>query len=192
MIKTVLLDAGHGGMTNGSYSTKGKRSPKFEDGTQLFEGEFNRAIKYRLMEMFQMDGIPYVDINPQQTDLSLDDRVDYANVFDDSIYVSIHANAGGGTGCEAFTSVNCSSNSTKLAKSIEYSYTSCFPQERWRGVKKKDFYVVKHTKMPAVLIECFFMDTEKECKKYLMTKAGRDQIAKWIHMGITGFLKEIQ
>jgi N-acetylmuramoyl-L-alanine amidase len=38
--------------------------------------------------------------------------------------------------------------------------------------------------MPAVLIESFFMDTEKECKKYLMTKAGRDRIATWVFESI--------
>ena len=34
----IILDNGHG------KETKGKRSPKWDDGTQLFEWEFNRAI----------------------------------------------------------------------------------------------------------------------------------------------------
>jgi len=185
----VLLDAGHGGMINGDYQTSGKRSPIWEDGVQLFEGEFNRAVKYRLKEMFQMEGIKYVDINPSDEDLSLSERVAIANNYDDSIYLSIHANAGGGTGCEVFTAITCSSASTNLAKIIESEYVPHFPGERWRGVKKKDFYVVQHTKMPAVLVECFFMDTERECKKYLMTKHGRSQVAKWLFNSIVDFLK---
>ena len=36
-----LFDNGHGGIIDGVYQTAGKRSPKWEDGTQLFEGEFN-------------------------------------------------------------------------------------------------------------------------------------------------------
>jgi len=189
MNKTILIDSGHGGVIAGHYQTSGKRSPIWEDGSVLYEGEFNRAIKYRLKEMFQFSGYPYVDINPQDTDLSLEDRVNIANGYDNSIYVSIHANAGGGTGCEVFTAVNCSDNSTKLANSIADNYDNYFTGERWRGVKKKDFYVVKYTKMPAVLVECFFMDTEKECKKYLMTAQGRDQIAKWIYTSITKYLE---
>ena len=39
-----ILDNGHGGIINGVYQTAGKRSPIWADGTQLFEGEFNRAI----------------------------------------------------------------------------------------------------------------------------------------------------
>ena len=34
----VILDPGHG------FNTEGKRSPVWEDGTQLFEWEFNRDI----------------------------------------------------------------------------------------------------------------------------------------------------
>ena len=95
-MKTLLLDAGHGGMINGQYQTQGKRSPVWSDGSQLFEGEFNRQIKSKIMELCQMDGLKYVDINPQQTDLSLQDRVRYANTYDasESIFLSIHANAG--------------------------------------------------------------------------------------------------
>lgn len=189
MIKTILLDAGHGGMINGKYQTQGKRSPEWEDGSILYEGEFNRAIKSRVMEMLQNAGVSYVDINPQQTDLSLEDRVDYANTYrSDSLYISIHANAGGGTGCEVFTAENCSSTSTAFANEIADQYPTFFPNERWRGVKKRDFYVIKNTAMPAVLVECFFMDTERECKEYLMTKEGRDQIAKWVFSSIKTFL----
>ncbi len=43
--------------------------------------------------------------------------------------------------------------------------------------KEANFYVLKHTKMPAVLTENFFMDNEHECKTYLMTHEGRDRIA---------------
>jgi len=189
MSVTVLLDAGHGGVLNGTYQTSGKRSPIWADGTVLYEGEFNRSIKYRLKEMMEMEGIPYVDINPQDIDLSLSDRVNIANGYDNSIYLSIHANAGGGTGCEIFTSENCSKNSTKIAECIQEQYAPHFYGERWRGIKKKDFYVIKNTKMPAVLVECFFMDTERECKKYLMTRHGREQIAKWLFSGLIDYLK---
>jgi len=40
----VYLDNGHGGIVDGQYCTPGKRSPKFEDGSQLFEGVYNREI----------------------------------------------------------------------------------------------------------------------------------------------------
>ena len=88
MSVTILLDAGHGGVIDGKYMTSGKRSPVWENGSVLYEGEFNRAIKYRLKEMLQMKGIPYVDVNPQDEDLSLQDRVEAANSYPtNSVYV---------------------------------------------------------------------------------------------------------
>ena len=51
--KTVILDAGHGGIINGNYQTPGKRSPVFSGGQQLFEGEFNRAVKARIKEKLE-------------------------------------------------------------------------------------------------------------------------------------------
>lgn len=189
-MKTLLLDAGHGDVLNGIPQTSGKRSPIWQDGTQLFEGEFNRQIKARIFEFCSFDGLRYVDINPQQTDLSLKDRVNKANTYNssESIFVSIHANAGGGTGCEVFIAENHSTTSKDLAKSVEAGYKTFFPMERWRGIKEKDFYVIKNTKMPAILIEAFFMDTEAECKKYLMTLKGRDVIAHWIYASIKKYL----
>ena len=47
-----ILDNGHGGIIDGEYQTPGKRSPKWEDGTQLFEGEFNRAVVKRIIKLF--------------------------------------------------------------------------------------------------------------------------------------------
>ena len=51
MSKTIILDNGHGN------NTPGKRSPKWEDGTQLFEYEFNRDIVKRISAMLAKDTI---------------------------------------------------------------------------------------------------------------------------------------
>lgn len=56
----VLLDNGHGGIVNGEYQTTGKRSPIWDDGSQLFEGEFNRAIVNRIIERLTSLNINYV------------------------------------------------------------------------------------------------------------------------------------
>lgn len=59
----VLLDNGHGGLINGEYQTPGKRSPIWDDGSQLFEGELNRAIVARIAESLTFRQIPYVGPN---------------------------------------------------------------------------------------------------------------------------------
>ena len=43
--------------------------------------------------------------------------------------------------------------------------------------KESQFYILKHTKCPAVLSENFFMDTERDCR-FIMSHEGRERIAE--------------
>ena len=183
----ILLDNGHGSLINNRYQTSGKRSPKWSDGTQLFEGEFNRAIVNRIIEELSLSDIPYVNIAPEYWDVSLKTRVNRANKYParSSVYISIHSNAGGGRGSEFFTSPG-KTKSDQYATIFGEEYQKEFPDERLRTDwgdgdldKEAKFYVLRKTKMPAILTENFFMDNERECKKYLMTREGRDRIAKY-------------
>ena len=64
-----LLDNGHG------ETTPGKRSPKFDDGTRMFEYEFNRAIVARIKNRLDEIGVAYLDLVPGDNDVTLGDRV---------------------------------------------------------------------------------------------------------------------
>ena len=98
----VIIDNGHGN------NTPGKRSPVWKDGTQLFEYEFNRDICNRMYIRLITMGIDCVLLVPEIKDVSLSERVKRVNkiarLYEGSFLVSVHANAGGGTGWEAFTS----------------------------------------------------------------------------------------
>ena len=75
----ILLDPGHGGVINGIYQTPGKRSPLWSDGSQLFEGEFNRAITQGISQALTLRGIENKIIVPELEDISLPTRVRRAN-----------------------------------------------------------------------------------------------------------------
>ena len=183
----VLLDNGHGGLINGKYQTPGKRSPVWSDGSQLFEGEFNRAIVARIIESLTAAKIPYVNIAPEARDVSLTTRVNRANKIKakSCFYVSVHSNAGGGKGFEVFTSPG-NTSSDKIATLFGKEYNKVFPDKRLRTDysdgdldKESSFTVLKKTRMPAIITENFFMDNEKECKEILMSKQGRDRVAEF-------------
>ena len=74
-----LLDNGHGGVIDGLYQTEGKRSPVWDDGSVLYEGEFNRSIVNRLIEMLTAARINYVNIVPELEDISLNERLAASN-----------------------------------------------------------------------------------------------------------------
>lgn len=184
-MKTILLDNGHGGIINGEYQTNGKRSPQWEDGTQLFEGEFTRAIVNGIIEELTALNIPYVNLVPELTDVSLKQRVKRANKYKDAVLISIHSNAGGGKGFEAFT-YHGDSKSDEYATILYDKFIEEFPTLKVRTDyvdgdidKEAGFYMLKYTSMPAVLTENFFMDNEHECKEYLMSKDGRRRIIKF-------------
>ena len=90
----VVLDPGHG------PQTEGKRSPVWPDGRQLFEHEFNWDIVQKIKDTLNRDVTIHIT-RPIDRDDPLSARVADANSlaknFDESIFLSIHANAGGGT-----------------------------------------------------------------------------------------------
>ncbi|PKP11942.1 MAG: N-acetylmuramoyl-L-alanine amidase [Bacteroidetes bacterium HGW-Bacteroidetes-4] len=188
----IILDNGHG------KNTPGKRSPVWPDGSQLFEYEFNRAVVKLIHERLNELGIKSIILVPELDDISLADRVDRANTIyhtdKESFLISIHANAGGGHGWECFTSLG-QTESDIIANYIFASAYKLFKNTRFRRDysdgdpdKEAQFYILRKTKCPAVLTENFFMDTESDCR-YIMSEAGRKQIAQAHVDGILRYLK---
>lgn len=189
MKKLFLLDPGHGGIIDDIYQTEGKRSPQWHNMPPLFEGEFTRDIVKRLLALSPLFDINCIDIVDTEKDLPLYERVARANEYQpdkfimDIIYVSIHANAGGGRGIEVFTSPG-QTRSDEIASVFLHKLGAAFPKVRKRTDftdgdpdKEARFYVLTKTSMPAVLTENFFMDNKQECRDYLLSESGRDRIA---------------
>jgi N-acetylmuramoyl-L-alanine amidase len=179
----VLLDNGHGGLENGEYTTPGKRKDWGQHGI-IYEGEFNRAIVNGLVEKLTFLKIPYVNIAPEYRDVRLETRISRANHYpaQDCFYLSVHSNAGGGHGCEFFTSPGVT-NSDAIATIFGEEFQKTYPDRRLRTDfsdgdldKERRFYVLTRTMMPAVLTENFFMDNLEEFQNILNTKSGRAKI----------------
>ena len=198
---TWLLDPGHGGLIDGVYQTAGKRSPKFDDGSVLYEGVFNRDVVNRIMDLCKgvspacPTGAPTIKANAinlvdTEEDVSLRGRVQLANslhkVKRNCIYVSVHANAFGNGkdfnsagGICSFHHYN-SKNGKKLAQVLQ-PHLAANTGFRDRGVIANDrwanFYVLRKTWMPAVLSENGFM-THLGDASALMTDEMRQKIAE--------------
>ena len=186
-----IFENGHGGIIDGVYQTPGKRSPIWSDGTQLFEGEFNRSIVKRLIKLCEKANIDYVNLIDTNVDVSLAERTSkaneiYRNTNKPCIYVSIHANGfseESANGWEVFTSRG-ETKSDEIAQVLFEKAQAEFPTYKMRkdyrdgdADKEANFYVLRNTAMPAILSENFFMTNEKECR-LIMSEEGRDRIAK--------------
>jgi N-acetylmuramoyl-L-alanine amidase len=188
-----LLDPGHGGMVDGVYTTAPKKM--FNHGDFVFyEGVFNRMIVKRLSEKLEEANINHKNIVPQEEDVSLGERVRKANELhlnkeEPVIYVSIHANAGGGVGMEIYTSPG-QTKSDIVADCFFDAWDKVIPQQRQRvdasdGDRDKEarFYVLTKTNCPAILTECGFMDNYKEAK-WMLSEEGIETIAEAHFQGI--------
>tara|TARA_R100001460_G_scaffold266_1_gene1139 strand:- start:2713 stop:3417 length:705 start_codon:yes stop_codon:yes gene_type:complete len=188
-----IFDNGHGGIIDGVYQTPGKRSPVWPDGTQLFEGEFNRAIVNRLVKMCNEAGIEYINLVDTQEDISLSERVKTANQIAKSssqkcIYVSVHANgfsSESANGWSVYTSVGETKSDDiatilfeKAAREFKGEYMRKDTYSDGDVDQESNFYVLINTSMPAILSENFFMTNSDNCHKYLLSEEGRDRIAK--------------
>ena len=194
MSKTIILDNGHGN------NTPGKRSPKWEDGTQLFEYEFNRDIVKRIAAMLTKDKINVIILVPESNDVSLQERCNRANRIykssgNNAILISVHGNAGGGTGWECYTTVG-KTKSDSIATILCEEAAAEFAKDGWKirsdmsdgdPDKESQFYILKHTNCPAVLTENFFFDNRKDCR-FMMSEEGRNRIARMHYNAIKRIL----
>lgn len=152
----ISIDPGHG------IETAGKRS---FDGL-LLEHEFNLDVAHRLKKYLELAGIKVVMTRDDEHDVSLAERCRIANAAKADIFISIHANAFGTTwndarGWEAYVWKK-GAQAEKIAEAIRSESIPLLGLND-RGVKEADFYVLKNTTMPAVLIEHGFYTNKEEC-----------------------------
>ncbi len=179
-----ILDKGHG------KDTPGKCSLRFGGNLPiLYEWEFNRDVVGRICRMCQDAGIEYWLLAPEQNDIPLQERCERANrIYEETggkcFLLTIHANAGGGTGWECYTTKG-ETKSDRIAEILADEWRAEFG-DQWKiradysdgdADKESQFYILRHTKCPAVLSENLFMDNYKDYQ-FLMTDAGRERIAK--------------
>jgi N-acetylmuramoyl-L-alanine amidase len=183
-----LLDPGHGGMTvDGVYTTAPAKmfshsavgkSPAFT----FYEGVWNREIVKGLSLQLNMRKIDYKIMADGVRDTPLAQRTknaDYFYVADKrALYLSIHSNAGGGTGNEVYTSKG-QTKSDLMAKPFCDAYSKFLPKMKFRqdqadgdADKEADFYVLRKTDCPAVLTETGFYDNREEAL-FLMSPEGK-------------------
>jgi N-acetylmuramoyl-L-alanine amidase len=148
----VVLDPGHG------ESTPGKRFT-FADGSTAYEWKLVRRAAVVLKQILEDRGLNVGCTLPlgieDPADIPLKQRVDHANRIKGAVLVSIHTNAGGGHGFEIYTSPGKTA-SDAIARDVEANVRGAGFHSR--GVKEANFYVLRKSFGPAVLIELAFHD----------------------------------
>lgn len=195
-IRTVILDAGHGGHDSGA---KGQRG---------IEKEAALDVVLRAKRLLEQNGYNVRLTRSSDVFIPLEGRAAFANRFTNAVFVSVHFNKSGGgaaSGIETFALAprgvpsmdeeNFSYSDLKLhpghtqdAENIALAtalHSSMLRQMRLtdRGIKRARFVVIRDIRIPGVLLEGGFMNHPLD-GKLIATPAYRDAFARAILEGV--------
>jgi len=168
---TIVIDAGHGGFDRGGIPRQ--RVP---------ESMMNLDVAQRLKTVLQSYGYRVVMTRDSDVFIPLGTRVAIANSYRDAIFVCIHFNATGRSSANGIETYFYSSQSLPLASAIHYYVAGGAPSEN-RGVRRRGFYVLRNTRIPAVLVECGFLTNPTEAQ-YAQSVTYRQKLADEIARGV--------
>jgi N-acetylmuramoyl-L-alanine amidase len=182
---TILLDVGHGGTDRGARA----HLPYCEEKKLTL-------LTARLVKQY-LDQLGYHVVMTRNTDnfISLPKRVELANQAQANIFVSVHFNSSRSPEAQGIEVFFCDSKedrtrttaSRKLADSV-LSRIIRRTSAHSRGVKKGNFFVIRETSMPAVLVEGGFISNPEE-RALLKSRDYQEKIARGIADGVDQYFK---
>ncbi len=149
-MKKIWIDEGHGGSDPGATAN----GLQEKDIVLTIGNHLARIIR----EQYKAE---VLRTRTGDTFTKLTDRAKKANDAGADLFISIHINAGGGTGFETFIHPNAPATTQNIQEKIHTSIFQAMNEDastRDRGMKTANFVVLRETAMPAVLTESLFLD----------------------------------
>lgn len=167
----IVIDAGHGGHDRGGIP-----------GQRVAEKTMTLDVAQRLRTILNANGYRTIMTRDSDVFISLPGRVAAANRYRDAIFVCIHFNSATRRGANGIETYFYSSQSLPLASAIHYYVSRAAPSSN-RGVRRRGYYVLRRTTVPAVLVECGFLTNPNEAQ-YAQSSNYRQMLAEQIARGI--------
>jgi len=184
--KVIVLDAGHGGWDPGMVSNK------------VEEKGINLSIVQKLQAFLEQGGATVIVTRIDDSDLGrnksgdMNTRKLIANTSHADIFVSIHQNSYASSsvhGAQVFY-FNESDNSQKLADGVQSRIKEFVdPSNKFKAKPNSNYYVLKQTEMPAILVECGFLTNYSERQK-LTSEEYQEKMAWGIYLGIIDYFSQ--
>lgn len=174
----IIIDPGHGGDDPGTIGIGGIR-----------EKDIILPISLDVAEILRKQDIEVIMTRDSDYFVSLQGRTDMANDIDADLFVSIHANAinlsrPDVNGLETYYY----KNGRRLAEVIHWSILNGVEIDN-RGIRRARFYVLRHSIMPAVLVEVGFLTGAVDNSR-LKDPDHRRLMAEAIANGIVQYIKQ--
>jgi N-acetylmuramoyl-L-alanine amidase len=168
---TVVIDAGHGGYDRGGIP-----------GQRVSEKEMTLDVARRLRSVLSASGYRVVMTRDSDVFVPLGTRTSIANSYRNAIFVSVHFNSATRRGASGIKTYFYGRDSLSLASAIHHYVAGGAPSEN-RGVRRRGYFVLRRTNMPAVLVECGFLTNPTEAA-YVQKASYRQKLAEEIAAGV--------
>ncbi len=187
--KIIILDAGHGGWDPGKTGTAGAD-----------EKTLNLAVVEKLQYFLEQGGATvFLTRNTDEalgsgkkTDMA--ERKKIANESQGDLLISIHQNAFpsvSAKGAQVFYHKS-SENGKILAECVQESLRQRVDSSNTRQAKEnKDYYILRTTEVPAVIVECDFLSNREE-EALLNDETYQEKLAWAIYCGILDYFEKTE
>ncbi len=174
--KTIVLDAGHGGVDMGACGRQGVR-----------EKDVNLEVTMRLKDLLEESGAKVVLTRIDDTFISLYERPFFANYLFCNLFISIHSNNHTNFNINGIEVYHHSGrpDAKRLADAVLKGLVAKTKLAN-RGVRANDFCVTRETQMPSILVELGYLSNFQE-ESLLKTAEFRNKAAEGIFEGIMEF-----
>jgi len=169
---TVVIDAGHGGYDRGGIP-----------GQRVSEKDMTLDVAQRLKNILSSSGYRVVMTRDSDVFIPLGTRTAIANENRNAIFVSIHFNSATRRGADGIETYFYSRDSLALASAIHHYVAGGAPSPN-RGVRRRGYFVLRRTNIPAILVECGFLTNPTEAS-YVQNASYRQKLAEEIAAGIS-------
>lgn len=187
---TIIIDPGHGGSDPGKVGTTG-----------TLEKDINLKIALHLKEILEAQDIEVIMTRDEDEELSTDttrrkasdmkERVSLIRESNADIVISIHQNSYTDPrvyGAQCFYHTD-SEEGKKLASILQEQIIHSTSQTKIREIKNNDdYYLLKHSPLPTVIVECGFLSNPEE-EKLLLNDEYQRKMAWAIHLATLKYLK---
>jgi N-acetylmuramoyl-L-alanine amidase len=168
---TVVIDAGHGGYDRGGIP-----------GQSVSEKDMTLDVARRLKSVLAASGYRVVMTRDSDVFVPLGTRCAIANSNRNAIFVSVHFNSATRRGASGIETYFYGRDSLALASAIHHYVAGGAPSDN-RGVRRRGYFVLRRTNMPAVLVECGFLTNPSEAA-YAQNASYRQKLAEAIAAGV--------
>ncbi|VEF49628.1 cell wall hydrolase/autolysin [Bacillus freudenreichii] len=180
-VKKVVIDAGHGGRDSGATDKKG-----------LYEKNVTLDIATRVKNNLTNNYVVSIKMTrDSDTYPTLKARTDLANNWGADLFLSIHINAGGGTGYEDYIYIRPTTEEIKIQNEIHEEVKKVLEEYNYgkkdRGKKRDNFHVLRESRMSSILLEILFIDNKADAD-LLKSETFLSDISEAISTGVANAL----